>query len=244
VARTLLQIMQAVCDEVGLPRPSSIIGSTDDQVRQLLALANLEGEELASRAGHIGGWPRLRGEHSITTVDSTASYAFPSDLQYFTNTTAWDRTNKWQLLGPVSPQEWQVLKSGLTVTGPRRRFRVMNNLIYIDPTPTSSDAGDTLIFEYYSNQWCQSSGGTAQSSWAADNDTLKLPERPYIHGIKWRMRAAKRLDYAQEYDDYQKAVDRELARAGMARVLPLNARESPDSQLITEDQIPDTGFGS
>ena len=181
--RSLLQIIQTTCDEVGLPRPSVVVATTDDQVRQLLALANLEGEELAARAGHVGGWPRLRMEHTITLATSTDNYAFPSDLQYFINSTGWDRTNDWQLLGPLSPQEWQVIKSGITVTGPRRRFRIMANRIYVDPTPTASEDGNTLVFEYYSNSWCQSSGGTGQSAWAADTDTLRLPERPFIHGL-------------------------------------------------------------
>jgi hypothetical protein len=45
------------------------------------------------------------------------------DFRHFVNGTAWDRTQRWQLLGPVSPQEDQWMRSGVTATGPRRRFR-------------------------------------------------------------------------------------------------------------------------
>ena len=37
---TLLTIMQDACDLLGLRRPTTVIGSPDDQTRQLLAIAN------------------------------------------------------------------------------------------------------------------------------------------------------------------------------------------------------------
>lgn len=42
----LLQIVQASCAELGLNQPSVVIGSSDLQIKQLLALANRDGNEL------------------------------------------------------------------------------------------------------------------------------------------------------------------------------------------------------
>jgi hypothetical protein len=75
---SLLTIIQDVADRIGLVRPSSVIGSSDHQVRQLLALANQEGREQARRHPSIalrrrdggaakapgfrqGGWRWTRG---------------------------------------------------------------------------------------------------------------------------------------------------------------------------------------
>ena len=242
--RTLLQIVQAAVDELGsINRPSAVVGSQDATVQQLLALANREGKELAGREGIHGGWPALRKEYTSTFVSGQADYAFPSDLQYFINTTAWDRAQKWPMRGPVSPQEWQVLKSGtIGSIGPRRRFRVMAGELYFDPTPSADDAGDTFVLEYYSNAWCQSNAGTAQSEWGADNDVPLLPDDCFILGLIWRFRRAKGLDYAEEYKAYEEEVTTELGRAGMAPILDLGCSVS-GVRFIDQDNIPDSGYG-
>lgn len=241
--RTLLEIVQAAVDELGsVNRPTAIAGSLDQGVQQLLALANREGKELAAREGQAGGWPQLRKLHTITSVADQESYAFPADLQYFINTTAWDRTQNWPLRGPVSPQEWQVLKSGtIGSIGPRRRFRIMAGAIYFDPAPSAD--GDTYVFEYYSNGWCESSGGTAQNAWNSDTDVPVLPDDCFILGLIWRFRKAKGLDYADDYKIYDDVVSRELGRAGMAPVLDLTGYPS-GLRFLDENNIPDSDFGS
>ena len=239
--RTLLEIGKAVANELGsIAEPTTMIGSSDDSIKQLLALANREGYELSQREGNYGGWPQLRKLHTITTVASQANYAFPSDLGFFMNTTGWDRTNKWPLRGPVSPQEWQILKSGtIGSVGPRRRFRIMQGEIYFDPTP---ETVDTYVIEYYSNGWCESSGGTPQSEWLSNTDVPVLPDECFITGLKYRFRKAKRLDYLAEEREYEATVSREIARAGMAKVADLTG-EPVGERFLDDLNIPDTGYG-
>ena len=55
------------------------------------------------------------------------------------------------------------------------------NRMYIEPEPTTT--GETIAFDYYSNAWCQSSGGTAQQRWSADLDTYKLDEDCFVQGL-------------------------------------------------------------
>lgn len=240
--RTLLEIVKAAANELGsIAEPTTVVGSEDDQVKQLLALANREGYALSMRSSSFGGWPVLRKEHIITTVASQANYAFPSDLRYFINTTAWDRTNKWPLRGPVSPQEWQVLKSGtIGSVGPRRRFRIMAGDIYFDPTPESG--GETFVIEYYSNGWCESSGGTPQDRWQANTDVPVLPDECFITGLIWRFRRAKGLDYGEEYKTYEATVSSEMARAGMAKIADLTG-EPVGERFLDDLNIPDSGYG-
>ncbi len=241
MALNLLQIIQAASNELGIQEPSAVIGSQDQQVKQLLALVNREGSELAARGnGQNGGWPQLRKEYSFALVNGTDNYALPSDWLYFINGTVWDRTTRWQLLGPLSPQEWQVVKSGISPFGPRYRFRLMANRIYFDPTPTNTD---TVVLEYISNAWCTDvSGTTYKTACSVDTDVPLLPDDAFVLGLKWRFRSAKGLDYDEEYEQYKAVVDRELARAGMARTLNMGTRR-PGFRLLTSDNIPDTNFG-
>jgi hypothetical protein len=169
------------------------------------------------------------------------AYPMPDDFAYFMVQTMWDRNFRWQLLGPLTAQEWQVLKSGISPTGPRRRFRVMGNLFYIDPVPAESD--NVEVFEYYSNAWCQSLAGVAQSTWAADTDYYTLDDDCFILGLKWRILAAKRLDYTQEKVDYDMACERAISRNGGNRDLPLNS-SGAGLRLLSDANVPDTGYGA
>lgn len=178
---------------------------------------------------------------AVALVLGQDAYTLPSDFAYFQQLTWWDRTYRWQLFGPLTAQEWQVLKSGLSPVGPRRFFRLMGNKFYIHPAP--SVTGSTLVFEYFSNAWCQSLAGAAQNTWAADTDYYSLDDDCFIMGLKWRFKQAKGLDYAQELKDYTTACDRSIARNGGNKDLRTNV-QAKDVYLLNYNNIPDTGFGS
>lgn len=241
--RNLLTIVQTSCDELGIPRPSALAGSTNADSLQHLALVNRIGNDLKGREGSAGGWPVLRREHTFALVVSQESYDFPSDLQYFINTTPWDRDQKWPLHGPVSPQTWQVLKSGtIGSIGPRTRFRIMQGDIYLDPVPTTTN---DVVFEYYTNNWCtDSSGATPKALFTADGDLPLLPDELFILGHKWRYLKAKNLDYDEEYNDYEDYISRELGRATMAPVVSLDGSLNQGTRLLDDTNIPDSGYGS
>lgn len=172
------------------------------------------------------------------------AYALPDDVDHIMTQTMWDRAFRWQQLGPLDAQEWQVLKSGISPTGPRRRFRIFNNQYNIDPPP--GESGDIVVFEYFSNGWAQNgltTASTAQVKFMQDTDFTVLDDNCMELGIKWRFLAAKRLDYDEEKDVYEKAVQRAMSFDGANRNLPLNSQSS-GIRLLNEQNVPDTGFGS
>jgi len=235
---SLLTICQSVLRETGFNNLTAIASSSDENARRLFGLANREGKALMKRHD----WTVLQKEHTFSTANGTANYALPSDFDRFIKVTGWDRTNYWALQGPITPQEWQLIKSGITQTGPRRRYRIkpssQTNYIYLDPTPTTTDS---LVFEYISNQFCQSSGGTAQSAFAADGD-LGIGDFEYLItlGIKWRWLAALGLSYAEERREYDLELERAIARDGDQPKLSLNGNR----RWLPGANIPESGFGS
>lgn len=89
-------------------------------------------------------------------VFSKQAYDLPHDFNQHINRTQWDRTKRWELEGPISPQEWQFRKSGIIASSVRRRYRVKSlatDKLFIDYPPAESDNGATLVFEYYSTNW-------------------------------------------------------------------------------------------
>jgi hypothetical protein len=237
MARAFLDLVQQAMDEIGIPQPTAIIGQVDDQSRQILALANREGKDFSSMANSRGGWQNLHEEHTFTTVTSQANYALPSNFEYFVQRSHWDSNMLWELMGPISAQEKQLLRYGTVASGPRKKFYVRGNEIYLVPTPETT--GETIAFDYYSNAWCSSAGGADQTRWLADTDTYKLDDDCFIQGMKWRFLRAKGLDYAQEKYDYDADCMRVLARDGGVRDLPLARR----SVGLGMGGVPDTGFG-
>lgn len=170
-------------------------------------------------------------------------YPLPTDIDHQMTQTYWDRTFRWQLLGPLSPQERQVLLSGISPAGPRRRFWIVNNQLVINPVPSSAA---TEVFEYYSNAWTQTgltNASAVNSRFQNDTDYFILDDNVMELALKWRFRKAKGLSYDAEQDDYDNAVEVAIAADGGSRNLPLNA-SAGGVRLLNEQNVPDTGFGS
>ena len=194
---SLLTIATAVAQEAGFPTPGQVVGNSDDTAVLILALANRSGNVLAQKP-----WERLQKEHTFSLVASQASYAFPTDLGFFQDYTLWDRTAFWQLRGSLSAQEWQRYKSGITASAPRQRFRVWQNAIYLDPTPTTTDS---MVVEYVSKNWISDSGGaTFRSRFVTDNDLTLIPEEALMMDTLWRFLARKGLAYQEERDQAER----------------------------------------
>jgi hypothetical protein len=209
---TLLTIVQSACDRIGITRPTSVVGSSDQQVLALFGFAQQEGRELARR----GAWQALTEEQLFTSTATQAQTgAVPSDLDRFIPETFYNRTRKRQVMGPLSPQEWQA-QLAITATVVYDTFRQRGNDILMIPTPP---AGDEYAYEYVSKNWCASPLGTAQAAWAADSDVALLDEELVTLGLVWRFRQAKGFDYAEAFRSYETQVAQALARDGSKRTL-------------------------
>ena len=237
---TLLSICTSAAQSVGIAAPSIIVGNSDDNAVRLLALAQRAGKSLFKRAN----WTILQKEYTFPTVASTAEYDLPSDFDHFIDDTAWDRTFFWSIRGPLSPQEWQILKSGLaTSVALRKRFRVKQSVastgdkFFIDPTPS---AVNTIVFEYVSNAWCNSASGTGQTAWAADTDVGVLEEYLIELELIWRIQERLGMAYQEAKAEADLEINRAIARDGGAPVL-FTARRG---YRLPPVNVPQTNFGS
>lgn len=208
----LLGMVQAVARRVGITVPTSVVGNADYQVAQLLELANEEGTELAARTA----WPELIREKTFTITLAASQGAIngtvvtDSDFDYIMPDTFWNRTTSMPILGPVDSLNWQTLQA-FPVTGPYQQWRLQGKNLYLDPVPTSAD---TAAFEYKSKFWCESSGGTGQSAWAADTDVGRLDEELMKLGLRWRWLKLKGLEYSEDFNTYERRVLDSMARTG------------------------------
>jgi hypothetical protein len=207
--------------------------------------------------GNLPVAARILSVDSLTqvtmTMEATASgtgvgllfgqdtFSLPSDFRNYSDRTFWDRTNRWELLGPDSPQMDQWHRSGIVVTGPRRHFRNIGRIQGVNPTfrlwppPFEIVAPIQLAFEYISTDWICVQGGagvpptpqTFASTWQYDTDIPVLDDRAMIDGIKWMFWKAKGFNWAEARQDWLDLVDRLIARDGGAPTLQLAKRVHP-----------------
>lgn len=219
---SLLSIVRNATDRLGLARPSNVVNSTDTTTLMLLAMAQEEGKTLARRHE----WQVLQTEYTFDTVAATASYALPSAFDRILKETVFNRARRRRMVGDLTPQQWQETQASL-VTMVNPAFRIRGNLFLISPTPT---AAETIAYEYVTNQWCQSSGGTAQSEWTADSDTGILSEEIMTLGVVWRYRMAKGFDYGEQMNTYEMEVNKAILNDG--------ARTRIDTAATERDRVP------
>ena len=297
----MLQLIQQVTAELGLPIPATVAGNPNQDVVQLLALMNATGYELQRRAD----WRELTKQHTfyteaisttgtwttsaytITGIPSTAGidstyqvqgvgipnatyvtavpsgtsvtinyqptqaqvdgglvfqkvkYSLPSDYYSSVNRTHWDKSKRWEMLGPESPQQWEWLLSGYISTGPRIRYRLLGPYFQIWP---GMNAGELLGFEYRSNGWANAANGDVKLSFTVDTDTTIYPSRLMVLNTKLKYFEAKGFDTTAMYRNYLEEYESALALDMSSANLSFAPR--PGTVLIGYDNIPDSGYGN
>lgn len=216
---SLLTIVTKFVQRTALPAAATVVGNTDPQVRQILTILEEECIELAGRHP----WTALINEATFPTTaaedqGTLQSFANPNGLRYILNNVMWNRTTRVPVWGPVDPQDWQALKA--MTTGPYSQYRFRGAIgaqahLLINPIPV---AGQTMAFEYITNNWCLN-GSTPSAVFVADTDTILLDENLVSAGLKWRWKKEKGLTYAEDFNSYERMVENAMGRDGTKKTL-------------------------
>ena len=235
---TILTIIQDAADDIGLPQVTSVVGNPDPTVRQLFRALVSEGKDLLTEDPP---WAILIKEHTFDTVDQQEEYPLPADYQRMINNTAWDRNQYWQIRGGITPQQWQVIRSGLYQTARlSSNFRIkqgsdkVSKAFFLDPIPQSVRI---LVFEMQSTGIFYTDGEEVRYDRPqSDMQKSVLDEELITLGVIWQSRG---LPYLVDREDYRHYRDREIAQDRAPPTLSVN--EQPWRLPI--GNIPDTGFG-
>lgn len=204
---TILSVVQNACRRMNLTVPSVVVTSTEQTPKQLYGLAGQAALAMARR----GTWQALHREHTFTTVAAAVQTAsVPDDYDWFIEGTAFNRTLRRPLTGPLSPSEWQQTKATLIVMV-NPAFRIRANSFELTPNPA---AGQTCAYEYMSKNFCLSAAEVEQDAWAADTDTFVLDEELLTLDLMWRFKEAKGLPYDEDFRTAEEQIVKALARDG------------------------------
>jgi hypothetical protein len=174
----------------------------------------------------------------FTIYFSQAKYPLPSDWDRQVDRTHYDKSKRWEMLGPTSAQQWQFLKSSYISTGPRIRYRILGGYFQVWP---AMNTNEYLGFEYMSNAWADSASGTPQTSFLADSDTCIFPDRLMVSALKKKYFEIKGFDATAFTRDYIKELS--LAKSNDSGSATLSFAPVPGSVLIGFENIPDANYG-
>jgi hypothetical protein len=166
-------------------------------------------------------------------------YPLPADWDRQTDRTHYDKSKRWEMLGPTSPQQWQFLKSSYISTGPRVRYRIMGGEFQIWPILSTNEY---MGYEYISTAWADSAAGVAQTSLMLDSDTCIYPQRLMVLGIKRKYFEIKGFDTSAFERDYQAELN--IAKANDQGSATLSFAPRTANVLIGWENIPDANYGA
>jgi hypothetical protein len=168
---TLATAVANVAAEAGYTVDTNIITSTEVTTKQLLAIAQRINREMSDQYP----WPKMYASGSITLVGGQATYALPAAFSYYHYETFWNSSNRWRILGPMSPQEYAEVRGYGLNTTVYQRFQIRglsNSELLISPTPSAAQDGDIIIFEYIADRCVKPRTWTASTLYAANSYTF------------------------------------------------------------------------
>jgi len=221
----------------GLTSTPTYFTVTGDGIPQNTTLVSVNG---GASSAVLSNTPTTAGT-TVTLTFSQTQYAMPADFDRLVDRTDWSNSQRWEMLGPETPQQWAWLTSSYIATGPRIRFRQLANTFQIWPPQASTL---TLSFQYISNFAVSTSASAAPSKalYTIDTDVSIFPDSLMVAGLKWRWAITKNMQpetpaFAAEY---QRLLS--IAKTADAGSPTLAMAPQPASVLLTWNNIPDANF--
>lgn len=239
---TVKTVVNRAALELGLNQSSDPVASSDANMLQLIALLGSLGEEL----WRARVWTSLTKEYVFTTQANVFTYPFPADFGQLINQTAWDRTNQIPAAGPLTPQEWQMLKARQVNLAFVISIRQLDDALQLFPNTAGADR--VIAYEYLSRNWvaspaAQGAGtGPDQDAIKTSNDVVWFPPLLMVKGLRLAFRDAKGFDTTSDQRKYDEVLALCMGDDAAAPALNLAGAAFGDP-LLTIRNFPDTGFG-
>ena len=231
------RIINAACQELGLP-PVSLNASANDAIGyQSLGLLNALGDELC----RVQDWQFLEKAMTFTGDGVSTSFPLPADYGRQVNQTQWSTSQQRPMMGPDSPQVWSWSQYGIVSVGVFFRYRILDNEYAVFPTPGD---GEGFALYYISKNWVQDGLNPLvyKDQVTGPNDIPVFDRRVMIAGLKVKLWAQKGFDTTVLQREFDNMLLAEKGQNQGARVISLAGNDG--HLLINWQNISDTGFGS
>ena len=213
---TILSTLQSASRLLIGRKPSAFFSSTDAFEAELVELANEAAIDIAKRHD----WRALTKLAEITGNGVTTSFPLPDGYDRMPLKAALISSQfNWSLRMARDLDQWLDFQTR-PVAGSPGYWIILDGQMQVLPAyPNEHKAR----FYYITNQIV--SGG--KSAFTADTDVFRLDERLLKLAVIWRWRALKRLEYAEDMQNFEIALSQEIARDKGARSLVVGSVRMP-----------------
>lgn len=213
----ILDIAKEAADICAVQRPTNLINSTvqNDQL-----FASVVSSTLSSLMRHAD-WQAITRDTSFQTHEGQTDYlleSIASDFHSLVNDTLYIEEDLRFVIGAISEQLWAREKQ-FHVPEIDLLFKIQNNKIKF-----LKDPGDlTLHMTYKSNAVCYDAITEEPKAQITANTDIPVFD-PYLVklGIVWRWLKRSGLDYTEEYNEYQRELNKSYAETKSAGEIHLN----------------------
>ena len=191
-------------------RPPTIFGASDTFALEMQDLLN----ETAADIAQYQDWRKMILRATINGDGTTTAFPFPPDFKQMILTgemhpSMWPTWRHQQI---VDLDRWEdLLRVGVVVSP--GYWTILNNVLNFDP---AIPAGESVTYFYVSRYYASEPNGVPKSEFNQDSDVFVLEppgqERMLTLGLVWRWRSQKRLEYAEDMANYQKALTEYASR--------------------------------
>ena len=228
----------------GLPVPTSVVANARDvTARQMWAQLRTWGRRLC-KPTRTHRWQALKREWQLPTVAGQTLYELPVDFDSLIDQTSWNTSSSFPMVGPATDSQWQTMvgRSSASTT-----FAMLYRIIG-DKLELSSSPGDSqqLSLLYNSRAWVRLENSPPDNPLYADapvsdGDTIMFDPELMVAAVQYGFMAAKGFDTTSIAQQFERMLEAAIDADEDAPTLSL--APSSNSGLISQCNVPDTGYG-
>jgi hypothetical protein len=217
---TCLSACQSALVRLVGKKPPTVFSSTEQTVVEIADLVNEVGTDIMKSHD----WQALTKIQSVAGNGTDTAFPLPPDYDRMILAQGVADANSWFWGYTQVPDmdTWIMIQNGfyLGIVAPGW-WILTGGQFQFNPAPA---AGATAQYPYVSKNFALDVGGASKSAFNNDNDTFLLDERLLTLGLIWRWRAQKRLEYAEDMQNYEIALSQAQARDRGATVIRSNGQ--------------------
>lgn len=206
-------------------KPATFFSSQNKFEMEIIDLAN----EVVSDMVKYADWRRLITLQQMMGDGATFGFDLPSDYDRMPINAEVSRANwyTWGYVDAPSLNVWMDLVNGLSTPNPGYWIMLGGQVQF---RPAVSEGTTAQFFYISKNAVLDPDGVIRKPAFTKDDDKFLLDERVLKLGIIYKWRQQKRLEYAQDFAEYEQVLMQASSHDKGARVLKSPGRSYFDAQ--------------
>lgn len=223
---TVLTACQQAAVKLNQTQPTSVFSTTDAFAAELALAANEAAEVI------LGGydWQKLITLATIVGDATSTAFSLPTDYDRMLKKAKVHSTT-WQnavFVAAKDQDDWLYTKD-IGITGTPGKWIILGGQFQVFPAMA---VGENARFYYISNKICGPGTTLTKTSFTDDSDVLFINEKLLRLGIIWRWRANKRMEYAEDMNNFEIAMAEVYGGDKGSKILTVGRQRIPGGHDI------------